>query len=236
MTNPPSEVKCCNCKHKGFIDPIYDPICECPCHKESPVSEVKFDEVLVYERFDDGTVQVQPEKIVFYLMKFIGDAKLSEKTWKRIAQFNSELLGETSTEKESPVSQSEGWEVKLTESILAMFPKREEEAEIIVSIVSGILTDAEQKNTPPYIEYHLRGCCGGKLKDCRCFCHRDENTLSSTLSTLVKEMDGLSMDGINIYDTCVEHRFVGAECKECEGFNAGISAAIEVVNRLKGNK
>ena len=56
--------------------------------------------------------------------------------------------------------------------------------------------------------------------------------ISTTLSTLVKEMEGLSMDGINIYDTCVEHNFVGAECKECEGFNAGISAAIEVVKKM----
>ena len=37
--HPQSEVKCCDCKHKGFRDPIYDPICECSCHKESPVSQ-----------------------------------------------------------------------------------------------------------------------------------------------------------------------------------------------------
>jgi hypothetical protein len=50
--------------------------------------------------------------------------------------------------------------------------------------------------------------------------------VSTTLSTLVKEMEGLMKD--------ISHDGLDAreECDECIGFNAGISAAVEVVKKM----
>ena len=59
--------------------------------------------------------------------------------------------------------------------------------------------------------------------------------ISTTLSTLVKKMEGLKNQG-----ECYLHSFNGtiADCQRCQecqqnfGFNAGISAAVEVVKKM----
>ncbi len=185
MTNPPSEVKCCEkCVGTLVNHSIEDieNVCEnpsCPCHKESPVSQSRLKEAL--ESVD----------------KQVGGALRA--------------LGSQSVE---------GWEKEFDEKFDKMTPSWEGSDESVAPLLNR-----EQADIKLFVK----------------------SFISTTLSTLVKEMEKeKKISKHDIYDGYPDMgRFSCRKCglafpnatppDDCEllpDFNAGISAAVEVVKKM----